>query len=198
MAAIEVIGARLEAVYATSAGELRERVAADLGEARTSLARLAETITAHGAQVTEIATGKGAEVMSAVAGQRTQLDGMQQTITAALRENAGSQAALSAAIEGKQVALNAAITGKQDALAAAIESRHGALGAALQEQQDALNVAVATQFAKFRDEASAQLAQLLAVDERLEARGGGSRATSRRSPGRSSRSAVPSTFSRTS
>ena len=93
---------------------------------------------------------------------------MEQTITAALRESAGSQAALSAAIEGKQVALNTAVTGKQDALAAAIESKHGALGAVLQEKQDALNVAVTTQFAKFRDEASAQLAQLLAVDERLE------------------------------
>ena len=129
----------------------------DLGEARASLARLAETITTQ-----------GGEVAQAVAGQRTQLDGMEQTITAALRESAGSQAALSAAIEGKQVALNTAITGKQDALAAAIETKHGALGAVLQEQQDALNVAVTTQFAKFRDEASAQLAQLLAVDERLE------------------------------
>jgi DNA recombination protein RmuC len=93
---------------------------------------------------------------------------MDQTIRASLRESAGSQAALSAAIEGKQVALNAAITGKQDALAAAIDSKHGALGAILQEKQDALNVAVAAQIAKFRDEASAQLAQLLAVDERLE------------------------------
>ena len=123
---------------------------------------------------------------------------MEQTITAALRESAGSQAALSAAIEGKQVALNTAITGKQDALAAAIETKHGALGAVIQEKQDALNVAVTTQFVKFRDEASAQLAQLLAVDERLESSWGRLKGDSTRSPGRSSRSAAPSTFSRTS
>jgi DNA recombination protein RmuC len=147
MAALETIGSDLKAIYATSAGELRDRVGSDLNEARASLARLAETITTQGGEVAE-----------AVAGQRMQLGGMEQTITAALRESAGSQAALSAAIEGKQVALNTAI-----------ESKHGALGAALQEKQDALNVAVTTQFAKFRDEASAQLAQLLAVDERLEA-----------------------------
>ena len=157
MTTLETIGADLKAIYATSAGELRDRVGADLNEARASLARLAETITTQ-----------GGEVAQAVAGQRTQLDGMEQTITAALRESAGSQAALSAAIEGTQVALNTAITGKQDALAAAIETKHGALGAVIQEKQDALNVAVTTQFVKFRDEASAQLAQLLAVDERLE------------------------------
>jgi DNA recombination protein RmuC len=157
MAALEAMRAGLEAAWAGSAGELRERVAADLGEARAMLARLSQTIA-----------GQGADVAEAIAGQRTQLDGVEQTLKTALRESAGSQAALSAAIEGKQVALHAAITARQDALGTAIESRHDSLGAVLQEKQDALNVAVATQFAKFRDEASAQLAQLLAVDERLE------------------------------
>lgn len=157
MAALETIGADLEAIYAKSKSELSERVGTDLAGARAALAQLAQAISAQGAQVTQTLTGQGA-----------QIDGMEQTIKAALRESAGSQAALSAAIEGKQVALNAAITGKQDALGATIERKHDALSAAMQEKQDALNVAVATQFAKFRDEASAQLAQLLAVDERLE------------------------------
>lgn len=168
MAAIEAIATNLEAVWTRSAGDLGERVAADLGAARAALAQLAQTISGQGAQVAEIVTGQGAEVAQAIAGQRTQLDDMDQTIRAALRESAGSQAALSAAIEGKQVALSAAITGRQDALGAAIERRHDALHAVLQEKQEALNLAVATEFAKFRDEASAQLAQILAVDERLE------------------------------
>jgi DNA recombination protein RmuC len=49
------------------------------------------------------------------------------------------------------------MTEKQDALNAAIEGK-----------QDALDATIALQFAKFRDETSGQLAQLLASDERLE------------------------------
>ncbi len=146
MAAVAAIGPELKAIYASSAGELRERVVADLTEARTSLAQLAQ----------------------AIAGQGTQIGSVEQMISGALRESSGNLAALSAAIEGKQVALNAAITGKQEALDASIERKQDVLNAAIEGKQDALKGAIELQFAKFRDEASSQLAQLLAVDERLE------------------------------
>lgn len=146
MAALEAISSELKAIYATGASELRERVASDLTEARTSLAQLATAIADQGMQVAQTIAGQGA-----------QLDGVEQTITGALRESAGSLAALSTAIEGKQVALNASIVGKQDDLIASIGRKH-----------DASSAAIELQFAKFRDEASGQLAQLLAVDERLE------------------------------
>ena len=98
-AALEAIGSDLKAIYASSASELRERVAADLTETRAALTQLTQ----------------------AIARQSAQLDSTEHTIQGALRESAGNQSALSTAIEGKQVALNTSIERKQDTFNAAIE-----------------------------------------------------------------------------
>jgi DNA recombination protein RmuC len=163
-AALETMGLELKAAYAASASELREGARQDAAE----LARLHSSAVA--AIAGQIGTSAGDSERRQERAAAT-LEAMGNDLKAIYAASVGELRERMAADLTQFRAAVAQLSQSAAGQSAQLDALDRTFRTALQEsagKQDAFTAAVGSQLTRFRDEASGQLAEIRAVDQRLE------------------------------